>query len=179
MKPTIILFLAVALVGGCSKPKANEPAQDAPKTLQPEARKTDKKAEAKKVDPVQKYIDEVRASNFRNVVLTKDLLEDFSGNRIAADKRYQNERFAVTGAVRKVDKSILGKPYVLLDDGPLTVTAVRCELADSDGVDDLTKNKVITIWGKCSSGNNLGVTMVDCRIMTEAFVEVAKQQAKK
>ena len=174
MKPTIILFLAVALVG-CNRPKANEPAQE-----KPEAKKTvlaDRKEE-KKVDPVQKFIDEVRARNIKEPVLAKDLLEDFSVNRIAADKRYQNERFSLVGAVRKVDKSLTGKPYVLLDDGPLTVTAVRCELADSDGVDDLTKNKVITIWGKCSSGNGLGVTMVDCRIMTKEFLEIAKQQAK-
>jgi len=161
-------ILLVALVG-CDMEKYAKP--DKPKKTAPTT-KVQPVVESPK-DQTPAWVDfHIKQWKDRNLHHLKagDVLADYAENTIAAGKDYGGKYFAVTGAVMRVDKSWGGRPFVLLYDGrQYSITSIRCNLADPDGVEDLRAGDVIHIWGKIVSGGNLGVTMNDARIVTARF----------
>lgn len=126
-----------------------------------------KPASQKVLDPILKdYLDEKP----RGTVLSKDLLDDYGGNEIAADRDYKGSKIWLVGVVRSVQKGFTGKPVLLLDDGQIRIIGIRCEFPrDSHELDHLQAGKVIIVEGKVTSGSGLGVNFKGQRIVTQEY----------
>lgn len=91
------------------------------------------------------------------------LAGDFEENEVAAERRYGNQVYVVTGKVVKVAKDFNGNVYVELDGPDLSLHAVRCLLhpAAIDLSARLKKGSSTSIRGRIS-GYDTDVIVSDC-----------------
>lgn len=83
-----------------------------------------------------------------------DLLKDYGGNALAADKKYKGQVLRVTGKFGSVQKApLIGYTLQLLpeDAGDISLSAVQCVLEESaqSAAAELKEGQTVTIQGTC------------------------------
>jgi hypothetical protein len=84
--------------------------------------------------------------------------KDYEGNEAAADKRYKDKEFIVSGKVKEVKKDFFGYIYAIIEVGGYKV---RCDLPDKDYAASIEIGTNVTLIGICDgmgAGQSLGIS---------------------
>jgi hypothetical protein len=94
------------------------------------------------------------------VVNYHTLYNDYQANPIKADSVYKGKLLKLTGKVDKIDREIMGEPYVTFAiDNFLEDVRLTFQKSEEDKVASLVKGQTITVVGKCK-GTLLSTTVV-------------------
>lgn len=90
------------------------------------------------------------------------LYREYEENEIAADAKYKNTRFAVTGEIRAIGKTIGDKPYIYLATGRYTsqVTLMFPARKYDTQLAAMKKGETIRAKGVCR-GMKIGMVIID------------------
>lgn len=140
----------------------SEAARQVRERREEEARQAEN-ARHEKEAQVQKWKEEHGDSE--TTVAAEELVNLYSANQVAADRRFKGKYIRVTGAIDELGKDIMNCPYVNLTAGTRQVRRAQCvfEKSDEAALAALKKGQRISIVGRCDGlmGNVL-VRM--CRI---------------
>ncbi|MBL4694670.1 hypothetical protein JKY72_04850 [Candidatus Gracilibacteria bacterium] len=98
-------------------------------------------------------------------VTAKQLADEYIKNEIAADEKYLDQIFEVSGVVDTIGKDILDDMYVTLKTNHF-ITSIQCMLENSEleKAANLNKGDVIKVQGKVG-GKLMNVFLRDCFIL--------------
>jgi hypothetical protein len=96
-------------------------------------------------------------------VAARDLVAAYNDNAIAAEQRFGKQIVLVTGRVAKIDRDILGDPYVLLADAG-EAWGVQCMFAAADELAALKVGQVVAVLGVCD-GKLLNLFVRNARLI--------------
>lgn len=88
----------------------------------------------------------------------RQFFADYKGNEPAADKKYKEKEFIVTGKVEEVKKDFFGYVYAILNCNGFRV---RCDLPDKDYAATIEIGSTVTLIGNCDgmgAGQSLGIS---------------------
>jgi hypothetical protein len=113
-------------------------------------------------------------------VEAKALQSFYEQNEIAADQKFKDKWFKVSGLVQSVGTDILGSPYVAIEAGDDTFFLVQCVFAldNSDDLASLRRGQRVTIAGK-GSGKMGNVLLRECRIVPRGRSSCQKRSFRK
>ena len=106
-----------------------------------------------------------------NAISAQDLLEEYEGNQIRADKKYLNKKIQVEGVIYKISKSPTDYSIIEIEGESGSIKSIKCALLKSQDKKALqySKGDRIIINGKCcGKPENLGfsdIVFVDCIIV--------------
>lgn len=106
----------------------------------------------------------VQETQVATVVNYHTLYNDYQANPIKADSIYRGKLLKLTGRVDKIDREIMGEPYVTFAiDDFLKDIRLTFKKSEEDKVASLEKGQTITVVGKCT-GTLLSTTVAlnDC-----------------
>ena len=94
-----------------------------------------------------------------------EIYQAYEANEVAADTKYKDKFWSVSGTISDIGKDILDNPYVLLDDTLYGVGGVQASFAESElsKLGSLNKGNQITIVCKIS-GKVINVQCKDSKI---------------
>lgn len=75
------------------------------------------------------------------------LIRDYRNNEAAADQKYKDKIFEVTGLVDAVAKRGSNYEVTISKDGNSVISSVACEFSDPKGVSSLRQGEYVTIRG--------------------------------
>lgn len=96
-----------------------------------------------------------------------EMLSDYDGNELAADKKYEGKRIQVTGTVDKIDTEFFDNDQYVLrisDGSEFSFLTVNCNDMSSDELSTLTVGNEVTAIGKFDDGGDLGVELKKCTL---------------
>ena len=79
------------------------------------------------------------------LVTASDLVAAYEANEVAADQRYKNQRFVLTGTVETIGKGLFDSPYVVLHGG--LVIGAQCVFDKEAGLASLEKGQTVVLVG--------------------------------
>jgi hypothetical protein len=90
----------------------------------------------------------------------------YAANEVAGDEALKGKVFKVQGAVDRVGKDIVGRPYVAFRNPGETFRSVQCmfDKSQTAQLSALRPGQHVTIFGKCS-GLMMNVLLDDCEIV--------------
>ena len=106
-----------------------------------------------------------------NAILAQDLLDEYEGNQIRADKKYLNKKIQVQGTIYKISKSSTDYTVIELQGENRSYKSVQCVLLKTEDKRALqfSKGDNIVISGKCCGlPENFGysdIMFLDCKII--------------
>lgn len=156
-----IFFALIVLVQLGKDKKGVSPSADKSSTVS-----TSKLTQAQKdsIETEKKNQAELEAKQKREQEIADKSLDvaqffkDYEGNEAAADKKYKDKEFIVSGKVTEVKKDVFGFIYAILEVGG---NKVRCDLPDKDYAASIEIGTKITLIGKCDgmgAGQSLGIS---------------------
>jgi len=91
------------------------------------------------------------------------LYREYQANPIKADALYKGKLLTLTGKVDKIDREIMGQPYVTFAIGDYEDIRLTFASSEEDAIATLTKGQTITVTGTCK-GTLLSTTVAldDC-----------------
>ncbi len=156
--PAFAVFFGIFLLAGGIGSSLDSKADDA--TVAPQAKTA--KSEAA---PDKGGKEAAPATPQEASISARALCNTFEENEVAANKRYMDKKIVVSGTISEISTDFTGDPEITLGFGDFEIAGVVCEMANDDGLENLSKGQGIKLKGKVA-GYALGfVQMEDCKIV--------------
>lgn len=94
------------------------------------------------------------------------LSQEYDDNEVAADLKYKDQIIYVEGSIKNIGTELLGRPYLMLDDG--TFFGIQCIFPKGDAsiIAGLKKGQEVLVKGKCD-GKLILIIIKDCSIVNQ------------
>ena len=94
-------------------------------------------------------------------VKARELYADYEKNEIAADLKYKDKTYTITGYIHSIGKDIADRPYILLQSDN-TLFGIQCFFEDSaiHSLAKLSKKQYVYVKGRIS-GYSIGYVLVE------------------
>lgn len=113
-------------------------------------------------------IDTIQTTNVNDVIVvdTKELLDEYTKNEVAADLKYKNKKLQITDAISSISSTSSGPSINFTN---RLIWSVYCYFDDaySSQVAQFNTGQIITIQGTCTGKEFLGVILKDCILISQ------------
>ena len=94
-------------------------------------------------------------------VKARELYADYENNEIAADLKYKDKVYTITGYIRSIGKDVTNRPYILLQTNN-SLFGVQCFFENSEihSLARLSKKQYVYVKGKIT-GHSIGYILVE------------------